>query len=58
MNEISSKHDRDHNIQAEFKLKYFSHYLHASLFAKMSGSVFFDTHLMNFIRKFFFILDY
>ena len=37
---ISSKHDRDYNIQAEFKLKCFSHSLHASLFAKMSGSGF------------------
>ena len=35
---ISSKHDRDYNIQAEFNLKCFSHSLHASLFAKMSGA--------------------
>ena len=37
IHKISSKHDRDYNIQAEFKLKCFSHSLHASLFAKMSG---------------------
>ena len=37
---ISSKHDRDYNIQAEFKLKCFSHSLRASLFTKMSGSGF------------------
>ena len=38
IHKISSKHDRNYNIQAEFKLKCFSHSLHASLFAKMSGS--------------------
>ena len=40
IHKISSKHDRDYNIQTEFKLKCFSHSLHASLFAKMSGSGF------------------
>ena len=40
IHKISSEHDRDYNIQAEFKLECFSHSLHASLFAKMSGSGF------------------
>ena len=40
IHKISSKHDRDYNIQAEFKLKRFSHSLYSSLFAKMSGSGF------------------
>ena len=40
IHKISSKHDSGYNIQAEFELKCFSHSLHASLFAKMSGSGF------------------
>ena len=40
IHKISSKHDCDYNIQAEFKLKCFSHSLHESRFAKMSGSGF------------------
>ena len=37
IHKISLTHDRDYNIQAEFKLKRFSHSLLAPLFAKMSG---------------------
>ena len=40
IHKINSKHNRDYNIQAEFKLKCFSHSLHALLFANMSGSGF------------------
>ena len=60
IHKISSKHDRDYNIQAEFKLKCFSHSLHASLLRRCEVQVLdTDTQLMNFIRKYFllFILD-
>ena len=40
IHKISSTHDRDYNIQAEFKVKWFSRSLHASFFAKMAGSGF------------------
>ena len=55
IHKISSKHDRDYNIQAEFKLKCFSHSLHASLFAQMWGSGFGHWYAANeFYSKIFF----
>ena len=63
IHKISSKNDRDHNIQAEFKRKGFSHSSHASPFCedvRFRYWTFFDMQLMNFIQKYFllFILDF
>ena len=47
IHKINSKHVRDYNIQAKFKLKSYSPSLHASLFAKMSANEFYSKILFT-----------